>query len=238
MSFFNKISSLLNTLFNCLLCAETEPILLIGPTGYKTYLVQLLMEDIKIITLNEESGIDALLGSTGFFTKEEVKLFYLSLICDICLKNKKFEKLEELKNGELDIKEIKNNITQFFEEGVCCGRRRVFKKLVKKTYKKLKNLLKNQNKNKYENILNNIKLEFKPGLFILAILRGESLVLRNFDKISTTTLERFNELFTGMKTITLNEDKFNTITTSKDKLICDKVDFISFFATSLTKNFK
>ena len=40
-----------------------------------------------------------------------------------------------------------------------------------------------------------------------------------------------------MKTITLNKDKFNTITTSKDKLICDKIDFIRFFAISLTKNF-
>ena len=65
------------------------------------------MEDVKIITLNKESGIDVLLGSTGFFSKEEVNSFYLSLICDICIKNKKFEKLEELRNGKLDIKEIK-----------------------------------------------------------------------------------------------------------------------------------
>ena len=55
------------------------------------------------------------------------------------------------------------------------------------------------------------------------------LDLRNFDKIpTTTTLERFNELFTGMKTLTLNEDKFNTITTQKNKLICDTIDFIRF----------
>ena len=46
-----------------------------------------------------------------------------------------------------------------------------------------------------------------------AILSGESLDLMNLDKILTTTLERFNELFTGMKTLTLNEDKFNTIIT-------------------------
>lgn len=39
VNFLNKISSLLNTLFNCLLCADTELILLIGPSGYKTYLV-------------------------------------------------------------------------------------------------------------------------------------------------------------------------------------------------------
>ena len=58
-----------------------------------------------------------------------------------------------------------------------------------------------------DNILNNIRLEIKPGLFVAAILRTELLDLRN------KTLERFNELFTGMKTLTLYEDKFNTILT-------------------------
>ena len=40
-------------------------------------------------SIDEESNIDTLLGSTGFFTKEELKSFYLSLICDICIYNKK-----------------------------------------------------------------------------------------------------------------------------------------------------
>ena len=76
------------------------------------------MEDVKIITLNEESGIDTLLGSTEFFSKEEVKSFYLSLICDICIINKKFEKLEELRNGKLDIKEIKKKLKNFSKKVV------------------------------------------------------------------------------------------------------------------------
>ena len=236
INFLNKISSLLNTLFNCLLCADTEPILLIGPSGYKTYLVQLLVNNVKIITLNEESSIEALLGSTGFFTKEEVKSFYLSLICDICIRNHKLSLLQDLKNGNLNIEKLKENIKNFFSPtNSSCGRRKVFKKIVKSTLKKLLDIIKSKNED--DNILNNIKLEFKPGLFTSAILSGDSLDLRNFDKIPTTTLERFNELFTGMKTLTLNEDKFNTITTPKNKLICDTVDFIRFFATSSTKNF-
>lgn len=112
----------------------------------------------------------------------------------------------------------------------------VFKDLTNRTYKKLEQIIKSSNNND-DNILNNIKLEFKPGLFTLAFLSGDSLDIRNFDKIPTTTLERFNELFTGMKTFPLNEDKFNTLTTPKRKTICDTVDFIRFFATSLTKNF-
>ena len=236
--FLNKVSSLLNTLFVCLLCAKTEPVLLIGPTGYKTYLVQLLIDDtddIKIITLNEESSIDALLGSTGFFNLEEVKAFYLSLICNICFKNQKLFFLQQLKTGKLDTKDLKNRIKSFFSENnSLCGKRNIFKDMVDRLYKKLLKVLNNKND---DNLLSNIKLEFKPGLFTSAILSGTHLDLRNFDKIPTTTLERFNELFTGMKTITLNEDKFNTLTTQDNKLICETVDFIRFFATSLTKNF-
>ena len=184
--------------------------------------------DVKIITLNEESHIDALLGSTGFFTKEELKSFYLSLICDICIYNKKIKFLQDLKNGTLNLKTITDEIKNFFSPNNSEGRE-VFKGLVNRTYKKLKDLLDYQNNEDDGNILNNIKLEFKPGLFTSAILSGNSLDLRNFDKIPTTTLERFNELFTGMKTLTLNEDKFNTITTSKNKTICKTVDFIRFF---------
>jgi len=66
----------------------------------------------------------------------------------------------------------------------------------------LNKLLKTMNNKGSDNILNNIKLEFKPGLFTSAILSGNSLDLRNFDKIPTTILERFNELFTGMKILT------------------------------------
>ena len=237
INFLNKVSSLLNTLFDCLLCADTEPILLIGPSGYKTYLVQLLINDVKIITLNEESNIDALLGSTGFFNLEEVKVFYLSLICDICLRQQKLVYLQQLKCGTLKIKDLKEKIKFFFSENnSTCGKRIVLKDMVKRLLHKLLNVTNTSNTNP-DNILNNIKLEFKPGLFTSAILSGDSLDLKNFDKIPTTTLERFNELFTGMKTLTLNEDKFNTITTQKDKLLCETVDFIRFFATSSTKNF-
>ena len=235
INFYNKISSLLNTLFSCLLCADTEPILLIGPSGYKTYLVSLLVKDIKIITLNEESSIEALLGSTGFFTKEEVKAFYLSLICDVCSKSQKSDFLRQLKNRNFDIKALENNINNFFDPKNC-EKRVCFKKMVETTKKKFLEIL-DSKADSTDNILNNIRLEFKPGLFVTAILSGESLDLRNFDKIPTTTLERFNELFTGMKTLTLNEDKFNTITTQTNKILCDTVDFIRFFATSLTKNF-
>ena len=110
--------------------------------------------------------------------------------------------------------------------------------MIYRTYDKLLKVINIKDKDDNNgNILNDIKLEFKPGLFTSAILGGDSLDLKSFDKMSTISFERFNKLFTGIETLTLNEDKFNTIITQKNKLIYKTVDFIRYFATSLTKNF-
>ena len=42
--------------------------------------------------------------------------------------------------------------------------------------------------------------------------------LKNLDKIPIITLERFNKLFKGIKTLILNEEKFNRIIKQKNKL--------------------
>ena len=72
INFLNKVFSLLNTLFICLLYDDTVNRIF----RIQTYLVQLLINIINIITLNEESSFDTLLGSTGLFNLEEVKAFY------------------------------------------------------------------------------------------------------------------------------------------------------------------
>ena len=72
INFLNKVFSLLNTLFICLLYDDTANRIF----RIQTYLVQLLINIINIITLNKESSFDTLLGSTGLFNLEEVKAFY------------------------------------------------------------------------------------------------------------------------------------------------------------------
>ena len=70
--FFNKdksifrLPSLYNELFQILLAHDEEPILIIGESGYKTYLAQLKLPDIKPIQLLSETSIGQLLGSTIF----------------------------------------------------------------------------------------------------------------------------------------------------------------------------
>ena len=92
IEFFNKnnsntdlfrLPSLYNDLFQILLAHDEEPILLIGESGYKTYLAQLLLDGVKPIQLNAETSIGQLLGSTIFLSDTEVKIFYLKQIYNI-----------------------------------------------------------------------------------------------------------------------------------------------------------
>ena len=89
IQFFNKdktifrLPSLYNELFQILLAHDEEPILIIGESGYKTYLAQLLLPDTIPIQLNAETTIGQLLGSTIFLSDSEVKAFYLKQIYNI-----------------------------------------------------------------------------------------------------------------------------------------------------------
>ena len=62
-----------------------------------------------------------------------------------------------------------------------------------------------------------MSLEFLPGLFLSAILRKKSLILKNLPNVPTVVLERFNELFSGVHILTLIEDIQNTFTKEGNK---------------------
>ena len=80
----SELPSLLNGIFQILLSHPTEPILLMGPSGFKTFLSQLFLKSAKIITLNQESTVQQLLGSSAFLSKDESKIFYIKYICKVC----------------------------------------------------------------------------------------------------------------------------------------------------------
>jgi hypothetical protein len=71
------LHNLLEGLFNILISHNEEPILIAGETSFKTYLAQLSFQDDKnsyeIVSLNQESTIPQLLGSSSFFTPEDAK---------------------------------------------------------------------------------------------------------------------------------------------------------------------
>ena len=70
-----------------------------------------------------------------------------------------------------------------------------------------------------------MKIEFQPGIFISARIKGNNLILKNITYVKTENLERLNEALTGNKKITLNEDNQNSFTPENNKEISFSKDF-------------
>ena len=219
---FFGLPSLYDDLFQILLADKEEPILIIGESGYKTFLAKLVLNNAITIQLNAETTIGQLLGSTIVLSDSEVKLFYLKQIANILnmdindgeekmvqnwinYKKEEYEKMREeqtLINKKIDeqkkkysnINKTVKNILEILEE----------------------NFSKDSETNKKK--LRDINLEFKPGLILEAIFSGKFLILKNISNLPTVVLERFNELFSDQHNLTLNEDVHETFTKDKKEL--------------------
>ena len=75
---YNKLSTFLESLFLAKLSLNDEPLLILGDSGYKTYLAEkLLTNKFTTINLNSEIKLNYLLGSSMFYNKKEAGDFYL-----------------------------------------------------------------------------------------------------------------------------------------------------------------
>ena len=75
---YNKLNTFLESLFLAKLALNDEPLLILGDTGYKTYLSEkILANKSSIINLNSKIKLKHLLGSSMFFSKKEAGDFYL-----------------------------------------------------------------------------------------------------------------------------------------------------------------
>ena len=75
-----------------------EPLLLSGPTCYKTYAAKMLLKKADIVSLNQESTIPQLLGASFFYPPLEDKKFCLKLIFEIL----------EIPNIDIELNKIDN----------------------------------------------------------------------------------------------------------------------------------
>ena len=93
---FDELSSFLESLFYCLFSDKNEPLLLLGPTGYKSFLCKILLpNNSSVINLYNETSLSQLLGSITLTDSLNSKYFYLSKILEICQKSDEIEKLSE-----------------------------------------------------------------------------------------------------------------------------------------------
>ena len=75
---------MLECIFKIKLSNYDEPLLLSGPTCYKTYVATMILDKkADIVSLNQESTIPQLLGASFFYPPKEDKKFCFRLIYEI-----------------------------------------------------------------------------------------------------------------------------------------------------------
>ena len=216
----NGLQNILNALFKILITSDDEPILISGPSSFKTFLAQLLFKNEKseIISLNSETTISQLIGSSTLLTAEKAKNYYLLQIYEILQANNIDNLLKDLEDFETNEEKIRNKIEELTKH-----------KKIDENYSfyyalnNFKNKLFKKEKDKKS--LFDMIIEFKPGIFLSARIRGYNLILKNITYVKTENLERLNEALTGNKKITLNEDTQNSFTPENDKEINFSNDF-------------
>ena len=222
----SELYSILESIFLISLSSEDEPIIIFGPSGYKTYLSKLFLSQPKVISLNPESTISQLLGSSAFLVESEAKAFYLDYLCKLCGGKKRkdiyIELNNKLMNGTLDKYDVQK-LTENFKEPEC------FDYAVKNLSKKLlsNSLIENC-------ALSDVSLEFRPGLIFSSIIEGCPLILKNLPNLPTIVLERFNELLATQHSLTVNEDIHNTFTDKNDKELSNFSNKFRIFGTCQT----
>ena len=204
---YSKLPNFLDCLFKMKLSNFDEPLLLSGPTCYKTFAAKMLLRKADVVSLNQESTIPQLLGSSFFYPPLEDKKFCFRLIYEILgipnidIEVNKIDKWDVYKEEILET--IENNMPDANSS---------FYYAVNNLKKKLFSEEKANEKS-----LINMKIEFKPGLILSAILNKKSLILKDMPQVKTIVLERFNELFSGKHNLTLVEDIPGTLTGKENK---------------------
>ena len=217
----NEFNSFYESLFYSNFSDYKEPLLIYGPSGYKTFLAKKLCSNPNPINLYPETSLSQLLGSTHIRDSFNAKKYYLKEICLICGENdiSPFENLLKLyieKKGENNDLGIK--IQEIID-----------KKNLNKTLKKIveqlkKNLLDLNNVTDNKNKFGNFTSYFQSGKILQNIFSQKYIILKGIDTILPNVLERFNDLLNYNPKIILNEDLYNTFT-DKNKEISNLGNF-------------
>ena len=211
----NNLPSILNAIFKMLLSSDDEPILISGPSSFKTYLAKnfLIKKNIDIVSLNSEITMSQLIGSNVPFIKDDAKLFYLRAIYEILRINNIESKLKYLENFDKNKEKIKKLIKD--EKEKLNIKKNSWTEYALKNFEK--KLFEDEKKDKITN--NKLLIEFQPGILLSAVIKNKLLILKKITDVKTENLERLNECLTGNKKITLNEDIQNTYTEENKKEI-------------------
>ena len=211
----DELPNYYNDFFKLKLISKEEPILLTGPSSYKTYLAEDYIKSNKTyfdkIYLNQKTTIEELLGGPLFLSQNSVKDFYLDKLFKIL-------KIVDVANSPMEV--IYKKIDKKKELPKYKSVRDIYE-IIEYLKNNLKNILSETEKEKLEQKKNHIKkrayprIVFEPGKVLLSILKMDSIIIENIHQVSTEVFERFNELFGGERILSLNEDIYGTYFSEK-----------------------
>ena len=221
-----NLSNYYNDLFKLKLFSNYEPVLLIGPSSYKTHLAEYYIKHIKKanynkIYLNQKTTIEDLLGGPYFLSQNLSKYYYFYLLWKII--DIPYEKEHKKK---LILNFFGNIINQNHKIKILC-------KIYNNIYNNFQKSLQRKN--------NKPQIVFKEGEILLSILKKESIIFKDIHKVPTEVFERFNEFLSSERILSLNEDIYGTFFSDNDdnKIIDVKqMDNIEIIATCPENSFQ
>ena len=210
-----KAKAYWETLFIINMIPPNEPLLLTGPSGYKTFMAKQLCEineeksmlSPRVVTLSRDSNTSSLIGSTALVDHSSFNTFIFDMLYSIAVSHTEltFDILnlkKTFRGTDKDIEKL-NSIVSGISKKVP-----EYKSIIKNLYDNLKNNIKAQES---QSVMKDYTTVFRPGLITSQILQGRTLILKNFSKPPVAVMERFNELFSINPELTLTEDYSNTI---------------------------
>ena len=201
-----ELQSFWQTLFEVGITHPSEPLLLVGPSGFKTYLAKAVCPRSPVVYLHSDTTIPSLIGQITLLDKDQARNFLLDSLYNFAgpAPPDEFKVLfKEIRELEMiDIEKIQD-VKKFINN-------ESFNDIVDNIIQQLIDI-DNQTEQNLNSAFSNYYSVFKPGLITKHILKQNSLILRNIAQPSPTVLERLNELLSITPTLTLFEDTSNTI---------------------------
>lgn len=191
----------------------SEPLLFVGPSGFKTFLAKAVCPLSPVVYLHSDTTISSLIGQISLLDKDQAKQYLLESLysftgsapIDECR-----ELFKEIREMETIDKEKIEKVKDFIINSS-------FMNIVDNVIQQLIDI--DYSQNDVTSAFSNYLSVFKLGVITKYILKQNTLILKNIAQPSPTVLERLNELLSVTPTLTLFEDTSNTFTPPNEKVI-------------------
>lgn len=217
-----ELTTFWNTLFNVSVAHPSEPLLLVGPSEYKTFLATFLAPLSHNIYLHSDTTIGSLVGQISLLERHQAKTFLIDSLFDFVGFNPS--------NECLAFKKSLSEMTTIGQEHIDLMKQYVVNHAFDTNVETIMRQIISINDTTYDasSVFSNYVSIFQPGVITKALFRQNSLILKNIAHSPPNVLERLNELLAVKPILTLTEDTSNTFTPENHKILAQFTDNSAF----------